>query len=116
MEKINKYLEKRPWGKFEQFAKNEKCTVKLLYVKPEQELSLQYHHKRDEFWKVISGKPKITKGDKIIDAKEGDEFFIPKGTKHRIKAEKEPVKVLEISFGEFEEKDEVRLEDTYGRK
>ncbi len=112
---MKKYLEERPWGKFEQYAKNQSCTVKILFVKANEELSLQYHFKRQEFWKIIKGKAEITIGSKIIKAKENDEFFIPQKTKHRVKTKKEGVNILEISFGKFEEKDEVRLEDKYKR-
>ncbi|MBW2970443.1 phosphomannose isomerase type II C-terminal cupin domain [Candidatus Woesearchaeota archaeon] len=113
---MEKYKEERPWGEFEQYCKNQQCTVKIITVKPQEELSLQYHNHRDEFWKVIKGKAQITLGDKIIEAKEGDEFYIPKKTKHRITTQESQVKILEISFGEFDENDIVRLEDKYKRK
>ena len=46
----------------------------------------------------------------------GEKVFIPRGTVHRLSssAEKE-VRILEISFGEFDEEDIVRLDDVYGR-
>ncbi|MBW3016357.1 phosphomannose isomerase type II C-terminal cupin domain [Candidatus Woesearchaeota archaeon] len=113
---MEKYKEERPWGEFEQYCKNQQCTVKIITVKPQEELSLQYHNHRDEFWKVIKGKAQITLGDKIIEAKEGDEFYIPKKTKHRITTQESQVKILEISFGEFDANDIVRLEDKYKRK
>jgi len=112
---MEKYFEKRPWGSFEQFCKNEVCTVKIINVEPNEELSLQYHIHRDEFWKIILGKAIIVIGEQINYGKEGDEFFIPRETKHRIKTENSPVKILEISFGNFDENDIVRLEDKYKR-
>lgn len=48
-------------------------------------------------------------------AQKDDEFFIPQGTKHRIKTDKTTVEWLELSFGDFDENDIVRLEDSYGR-
>ena len=110
------YTEERPWGKFEQFTHNDKSTVKLLHVKPHSKLSLQYHNKREESWRVISGSGKVVIGDKILDAKEGDEFFIPFKEKHRIITEDSSLIILEIAYGEFDEKDIVRLEDDYNRK
>jgi mannose-1-phosphate guanylyltransferase len=110
------YSEKRPWGSFEQFCENEKCTVKVLFIKPNQELSLQTHNHRDEFWKILQGRAKIELGNKVIKAKENDEFFIPKNTKHRARAGTKSIKILEISFGKFDEKDEIRLEDKYERQ
>ena len=46
----------------------------------------------------------------------GEKLYIPRETVHRLSADgDEPVRILEISFGEFEEDDIVRLEDVYGR-
>ncbi len=108
-------VEKKPWGSFEEFCKNEECTVKIVTVDANEELSLQYHRSRDEFWRILEGNPKIVVGEKTKEGSEGDEFFIPRGTRHRISAGKETATVLEISFGEFDEKDIVRVEDKYGR-
>ena len=107
--------QKKPWGEFERFALNEKSTVKILTLKPKQQFSLQYHKNRKEFWKVLQGNVLVTIGNKKIKAKPEDEFIIPKKTKHRSKAYSKQVKILEISFGKFNEKDIVRLKDIYGR-
>ena len=105
---------KRPWGEFKQFVLNKKCTVKILEIKPKQELSLQKHKKREEQWYFLE--PGIVQlGNKKIKVKEGELIKIPKNKPHRIIAGKNKVRVLEVSFGKFEEKDEVRLEDKYGR-
>ena len=109
------YSEKRPWGSFEKFCENAKCSVKILFIKPNQELSLQTHKYRDEFWKILQGKPTIEINNKVIKAKENDEFFIPKKVKHRASAGAQSVKILEISFGKFIEKDVTRIEDKYER-
>jgi len=108
-------LIKRPWGEMEQFTLNKKTTVKILIIKPKQAPSVQYHHKRAEFWKILEGNCKVRKGKKIISAKPGDEFFLPKKTVHSVTALSKKVKILEISTGFFDEKDIVRLEDKYGR-
>jgi len=113
---IDKRTEKRPWGAFEEFCRNEACTVKIITVNAGEELSLQYHRHRDEFWKILQGRPKLVIGGKTITGKEGDEFFVTKGTKHRITADSSDAKILEIAFGKFDENDIVRLEDRYKRK
>jgi len=110
------YFEKRPWGNFEQFVKNKLCTVKIITILPRQETSLQFHRNRSEFWKILKGSSLITIGEKIVkDKKRGVNFFIPKKKPHRITAQRNTVEVLEISFGEFKEKDIVRIKDKYGR-
>ncbi len=106
---------KRPWGVFKQFALNEKCTVKILEVKRNEELSLQKHKHRVEHWYFITpGYVQI--GTKIRKIKEGELIKIGKGIAHRLISKEKEVKVLEISFGKFDEKDEIRLEDKYNRK
>lgn len=105
----------RPWGRFKEFAKNKGCTVKILEIKPRQELSLQYHNKRDELWYFLD-KAVVQLGKRKIKVNEGSIIKIPKKEPHRIISEGNKVKVLEISFGKFSERDEIRLEDDYGRK
>ena len=112
---MKKYSEKRPWGGFEQFTINELSTVKILTVKAGKRFSLQFHNDRKEFWKFLDNPAMITLGKKTFKVKKGDEFLIPKETNHRIEAYSKPVRVLEISFDKFDEKDIVRLEDKYGR-
>jgi mannose-1-phosphate guanylyltransferase/mannose-6-phosphate isomerase len=106
---------KRPWGEFKQFAFNEKCTVKILSVNANEELSLQKHRNRKEMWYFLTdGYCQIGKKRKKIE--EGNLIFIGKGVAHRLFAGNKPVRVLEVSFGNFNENDEIRLEDKYGRK
>lgn len=115
LNKMKKYVEKRPWGKFEQFTHNEKSTVKIVTINPKQKLSLQYHTHRKEFIKFLDNPAKVTIGKKTIKVKKGQEIIIPRKTKHRIEALNKHVSFLEISFGKFKEEDIVRLEDDYGR-
>lgn len=110
------YQEDRPWGNFRQFCLNTKVTVKILTVKPNSILSLQYHNHRSEFWRIVKGSGIVVKAQKEIPAQEGDEFFIPQGEAHRLKTLENEMQVLEISFGDFDENDIIRLEDNYGRK
>jgi mannose-6-phosphate isomerase-like protein (cupin superfamily) len=104
-----------PWGTEDLFVHNKTVTVKFLNVKSGEAPSLQYHRHRDEFWKILSGTPEVVIGDQTIRAVPGQEFNVPALTKHRIIATEDDAVVLEISFGDFDEKDIVRLEDKYGR-
>ena len=113
---MDKYLEERPWGKFEQFCHNEKVTVKIITVRPHSKLSLQYHRNRDEFWRVIEGKGEVVLGEKTLKAERNDEFFIPKETEHRMMTQDKTLEIMEISFGDFDENDIVRIDDIYQRK
>ncbi|MBU0906942.1 MAG: phosphomannose isomerase type II C-terminal cupin domain [Nanoarchaeota archaeon] len=112
---MKKRVDKKLWGWEDIFALNEVCSVKILNVKPGQKFSFQKHKRREEFWRVVEGGCRVWLGGKKIRAKAGDEFFIKKGQLHRIEALKDTAKVLEISFGKFDPKDIIRVEDDYGR-
>ena len=106
----------KPWGRFEQYTHNILSTVKIITVDPGGTLSLQYHHHRDELWVVLDPGAKVELGEKVLHPEAGEKLFIPRETTHRLSCEgKRPVRILEVSFGEFDEDDIVRLEDAYGR-
>lgn len=105
----------RPWGNFRQFIQNNPSTVKIITVKPGEELSLQSHAKRSEFWRIIRGDGTVQIEDKKYSAIVGEEYEIPFGEKHRISAGLSGIEFLEIATGDFDENDIIRYEDKYGR-
>lgn len=106
--KVNK-----PWGCFEKLTDNEKTTVKVITILAGNRTSLQFHENRSEKWYVLNGE-----GYAILEEKKkiqtGDEISIPKKAVHRLEATTD-MKILEISFGLFQESDIKRLEDDYVR-
>jgi mannose-6-phosphate isomerase len=112
---IDEFAEKRPWGSFEQFVMNQRCTVKLVYLDANKRLSLQYHNNRSEFWKVIKGPVKVQLDDQTRLLETGDSITIPQKAVHRLIGVGADATVLEISLGEFAESDITRLEDDYNR-
>lgn len=115
------YEETRPWGKFLQFTENENTTVKIIEVKPQQQLSVQRHQNRDELWMALDPGLVALVGDETVfmtDVEVGIEpVFVPRGTTHSVKNANlvSDARFLEISFGEFDENDIERLRDVYGR-
>jgi mannose-1-phosphate guanylyltransferase/mannose-6-phosphate isomerase len=106
----------KPWGKFEQYTHNLPCTVKIITVAPGGKLSRQYHHKRDELWVVLDPGAAVELDGEVLHPEPEDKLFIPRQMVHRLWSVGEAqVRILEISFGEFDEDDIVRLEDVYGR-
>lgn len=114
MIKLNHFTTNRPWGYFEQFTLNEKSTVKVLLVRAEEQLSLQSHKKRNELWFALDDGLIVQIGKVKKRFKKGSLVYIKKGQKHRLIAKK-TARVLEISFGTFDEKDIIRHEDKYKR-
>jgi mannose-1-phosphate guanylyltransferase/mannose-6-phosphate isomerase len=106
----------KPWGAFERYTHNAPSTVKVITVNPGGSLSLQYHHARDELWVVLDDGIRVDLEGATLHPKPGEKLYIPRGSVHRLaSATDRPARILEISFGHFDEGDIVRLEDVYGR-
>ena len=108
----------KPWGEFTQYTHNEQSTVKILTVNPGEKLSLQSHNKREELWVALDDNVIVEINGNTLTLKKEEQAFIPLGAKHRLSSNIDsanPVRVLEISYGEFDEDDIIRYEDNYGR-
>lgn len=131
----------RPWGYFGLYSDNEICTSKILYIKKNQSLSLQLHQKRSQFYLLLDDNFLLECSDvpvpqSMIDkvdigeincwyyghtwvhnAHEGSMFGFEKKIIHRIEyvGRKKYGRVLDLAFGENDEKDIIRLDDQYGR-
>ena len=112
---MNKLTIEKPWGRFEQFTHNENTTVKIISINAMEALSLQSHHKRSEFWKIIKGDGVVEIDNVKYNIKEGEEYTIPIGAEHRATAGSYDLVFLEIAFGDFDEEDITRIQDKYGR-
>ncbi len=109
------YKEERPWGSFERFTENEKSTVKIITVNPHEAFSLQHHERREEKWHILGGEGKITVGEETFLVEVGKDFDIKPGIDHRVEAGDKAVVILEVSLGDFNEEDIIRIKDKYGR-
>ncbi len=106
----------KPWGSFSQYAHNTECTVSLMTVNPGMRLSLQSHTGRAELWIVLDGGALVQLGDQAHEHKPGDEIWIPANTKHRLSCiGKQPVRVLEVAFGNWQQEDIRRYADDFQR-
>lgn len=109
-------VSERPWGRFHQFATNQQVTVKTITVEPGKRLSLQRHEHREELWHVLDGRADahVDGVDSVLPA--GEEVLVPQGAVHRLgNSGTEPLRVLEIAFGHFDEDDIERLQDDFDR-
>jgi mannose-1-phosphate guanylyltransferase/mannose-1-phosphate guanylyltransferase/mannose-6-phosphate isomerase len=114
-ETFKPFYDKRPWGEELWLTEDKPSMVKVITVSPGEFNSLQYHHNRDEYWYILSGNGYATIDDKEIFLEPGSSCFIPRGIKHRFKGGTEKLTLIELAYGDFDEKDIVRLEDKYGR-
>ena len=105
----------KPWGNFKIIQKEPGITIKILSVNPNQRLSLQYHKERNEIWLLLKGSGFAELFDTIETMAPGTTQVIPRKVNHRLSAGKEGCKILEVSLGDYDEKDIVRVEDDYGK-
>lgn len=111
------FVVERPWGQFQQFATNERVTVKTVTIAPGQRLSLQHHAARNEMWQVLDHPVEITLGERTWSAQPGELVWVPVGTLHRMgNTGEQPARVLELAFGDFDEADITRVQDDYLRE
>lgn len=106
---------KKPWGYFINLWRERGLNIKTIFLKPRSRLSFQSHRFRDEVWFLLSGNLDCQIGEKKFRMKKGIPYLISRGIKHRLSALKNGGKVIEISFGKFDEKDIIRYQDDYGR-
>ncbi|MCB0351099.1 MAG: mannose-1-phosphate guanylyltransferase/mannose-6-phosphate isomerase [Bdellovibrionales bacterium] len=110
-------FEVRPWGRFEILSDQANHKVKRLIVEPGRQLSYQEHQKRDEHWTFISGNAEVVLDDKTIAFKPGEQIYIPRGSKHRLRNPgKVPVVIIEVQTGQYFGEDDIkRFQDDYDR-
>ncbi len=107
----------RPWGNYFSLAENSNWKVKLIEVKPGEQLSLQKHQYRSEHWVIVNGIAKVEVGKEEFILKKNQSTYIPKGTNHRLSNFGETkLEIIEVQNGEYLEEDDIlRIEDKYGR-
>ena len=103
-----------------------KLSPKILIIAPNKRLSWQYHYRRSEIWKVVSGDIKVVTSDDDVERnefllKKGDEIKLARGERHRIIGTDDYAVVAEIWIhtdkdNPSDEDDIVRVQDDFNRK
>ena len=109
-------VEARPWGEFCRLSHNRRVTVKSITIEPGHRLSLQRHSSRGELWQILDAPLHVTVEQRSWLAQSGELVWVPPRAVHRLTNKGgSRARVLEISFGDFDEEDIERLEDDYAR-
>ena len=105
---------------------SQKLSPKFLMVAPGQRLSWQYHFRRSELWKLISGVSGIARSaiddqGEVTEMEMGKTVLLEKGERHRLVGLENWGIVAEIWVHSdpdhpSDETDIVRLQDDYSRK
>tara|TARA_B100000214_G_scaffold199851_1_gene144720 strand:+ start:135 stop:485 length:351 start_codon:yes stop_codon:yes gene_type:complete len=111
----------KPWGHYTDIYRpdDKKVVFKKIVVDAGEQLSMQYHKGRTEFWYVTSGKGLITTDNPAssLYVKEGDYIVIKPLERHMVEnIGEEPLEIFEMQAGVCEEDDIIRLSDKYGRE
>ena len=111
----------KPWGHEEVWALTDNYAGKILYIKKDERLSLQYHKRKRETIYVLEGILELTldeqsrKHNRVLILVPGEYYHIEPFTIHRFAASQgSDVKLMEVSTTELD--DIVRIEDDYSRK
>ena len=102
--------EERIWGKYVVLEETDKKLVKTLYIDTGKNISYQKHAYRDEVWTIVSGNGIFVLDGEIKEVKENDVLFIPKGTKHGIKAI-DDIELVEVQLGKNFVEDDIERFD-----
>ena len=110
----------KPWGHYVDIYRpdDKKVVFKKIVVDPGEQLSMQFHTKRTEFWYVTSGKGFVATDSpkSSLYVMEGDYIVIKPLERHMVQnTGEEPLEIFEMQTGICEEDDIVRLSDKYGR-
>ena len=102
-----------------------KVSPKILVVAPGKRLSWQYHHRREEVWRVVEGPVAVAHGPYDVQPSPltydtGRTIVLSKGERHRLIGLDAPGIVAEIwqhtdPTHPSDEEDIVRLQDDFGR-
>ena len=86
-------------------------------VLPQEELSLQRHSHRSEYWYIISDEGLVTKNDDQIRVLAGDSVDLPVKDIHRVKnTGSQNLIFIEIAQGDYLGEDDIEsFDDKYGR-
>ena len=113
---------KRPWGRYKLILQGGDYSVKILYINPGEETSLQRHSKRNELVTLLDGTVIITHHGYTFEKDRTERavsYRILAGEWHRFGAiadQTGPTILLEIAYGELDPDDFERSEDKYNRE
>lgn len=107
----------KPWGHEIIWAHTDRYAGKILHVHAGRRLSLQFHARKAETMRVLSGLLELEvheegQSPRTVRLAAGEGWHLPPGVRHRTTAIEDTV-ILEVSSPELD--DLVRIADDHGR-
>lgn len=106
--------EKRIWGEFFELYSNKNLKVKELIILPNQGMSFQRHHHRNEIWFVSEGSCVVNHSEsdetkkKTYSLSKEDTFHVKRKEWHQItNPSKKVCKIIEIQYGEIVQESDI---------
>jgi len=113
-QKIKKAIRtEKPWGYELLWADTDKFIAKILVIKKDHRLSLQYHKVKSEIMTLSRGKVVLELNGQSIPMLLGYSYHIEPEVEHRLMAF-EDSEIIEVSTPQKD--DTIRLKDDYGRE
>jgi mannose-6-phosphate isomerase-like protein (cupin superfamily) len=124
-------IAKRPWGTIEVLVDREMSSLRLLTIEAGRKLSFQRHLCRDELFVALDDNigldicaEELSRDAEEYDEKvkslileKGDYVLVPRGVWHRTKASMDRVRLMEVSFGLYDQDNDIeRRWDDYERE
>lgn len=112
----------RPWGYYRLVAQDKDYSVKMLFIEPGEETSLQRHSKRHELVTLLDGTVIIYQQDRVFSkdrSQRAASYRVLAGEWHKFGAPLDQVGytvLLEVAYGELDPDDFERKEDKYNRE
>ena len=108
-----RHAQSRKWGTFEILEQGEKHLVKLLTIRPRQNISYQRHNERSEQWLVLEGTGLFVLDEKKFEIVAKDSVLVPPMSWHWVKniSQDQPLYILETWFGDILEESDIERED-----
>lgn len=113
---------RRPWGWYKLVVHEENYSVKLIYINPGEETSLQRHSRRHELVTLLDGTVLIQHEDSMFSKDANHRASSQRVMAyewHRFGApldQKGPTVLLEVAYGELDPDDFERKDDKYQRE
>lgn len=99
----------REWGSWTVLDRGDGYKIKILTIKPNKSISLQYHKDRTETWCVVSGRGSMIVGERCFPVEKHSSLYIPVRVTHKVTntSSSKNLVIVEVQQGESCREDDI---------